>query len=143
MPTKQPTKRKPGRPPTPNRAEIETKVLGYIRIGLSFLKACDACGIADSTVESWRSDPVFSGKVKNAVAEREALWISELRKGGPGWQSKAWLLERTNREEWGQRNGVEVTGRDGGPIRLQVAENASPAEVAAAVQLALTEGTKG
>lgn len=43
----------------------------------------------------------FSEAIKKARAEREVLWLLEVSEGRRGWQSKCWLLERTNPEEFG------------------------------------------
>ena len=131
-------KRKPGRPPRADRAEIESKVLAAIRVGLTFDKACLACGAPESTVRTWRDDPEFSRRVKAAIAEREMLWLNEVRHQERGWQRIAWLLERTCPQDYGRRDSVraEVTGAGGGPIVIEVAENATEAEIAAAIRKA-------
>lgn len=132
-------KRKPGRPPRADRAEIESKVLAAIRVGLTFDKACLACGAPESTVRTWRDDPEFSRRVKAAIAEREMLWLNEVRHQDKGWQRIAWLLERTCPQDYGRRDSVraEVTGAGGGPIVVQVDADATPDQVARAVAEAL------
>lgn len=135
-------KRKPGRPPRADRAEIEAKVIAAIRVGLTFDKACLACGAPESTVRTWRDDPEFSRRVKAAIAEREMLWLNEVRHQERGWQRIAWLLERTCPEEYGRKDRVqaEVTGAGGGPIVIEVAENATEAEIAEAIRKAEADG---
>jgi len=139
MPPKTP-KRKTGRPPRADRAEIEAKVLAAIRVGLSLNKACMACGVPYSTVQTWIAEggDDFSAMAKAAIAERELLWLNEVRREERGWQRIAWLLERTCPEDYGRRDVVktELTGAGGGPLVIEVAENATEAEIAAAIRKA-------
>lgn len=120
MPPKSAPKRKPGRPPRADRAEIEAKVLAAIRVGLTLPKACLACGVPYQTVEHWirTGCDEFSARAKAAMAEREMLWLNELRHQERGWQRIAWLLERTCPEEYGRKDRVqaEVSTPDGGPL---------------------------
>ena len=133
-------KRKPGRPPRADRAEIEAKVLAAIRVGLTLQKACLACGVPYQTVEHWirTGGDEFSARAKAAIAEREMLWLNEVRHQERGWQRYAWLLERTCPQDYGRKDSVraEVTGSGGGPIVVEVAENATEAEIAAAIRKA-------
>jgi len=133
-------KRKPGRPPRADRAEIEAKVLAAIRVGLTLQKACLACGVPYQTVEHWirTGGDEFSARAKAAIAEREMLWLNEVRHQERGWQRIAWLLERTCPEDYGRRDVVktELTGAGGGPLVIEVAENATEAEIAAAIRKA-------
>ena len=133
-------KRKPGRPPRADRAEIESKVLAAIRVGLTLQKACLACGVPYQTVEHWirTGGDEFSARAKAAIAEREMLWLNEVRHQERGWQRIAWLLERTCPEDYGRRDVVktELTGAGGGPLVIEVAENATEAEIAAAIRKA-------
>ena len=34
------------------------------------------------------------------------------------WQAAAWFLERAHQTRWGRRQGVELTGANGGPIEV-------------------------
>ena len=140
MPPKSAPKRKPGRPPRADRAEIEAKVLAAIRVGLTLQKACLACGVPYQTVEHWirTGGDEFSARAKAAIAEREMLWLNEVRHQERGWQRIAWLLERTCPEDYGRRDVVktELTGAGGGPLVIEVAENATEAEIAAAIRKA-------
>lgn len=142
MATPKAPKRKPGRPPRADRAEIETQVLAAIRVGLTFDKACLACGVPESTVRTWREDAEFSRRVKAAISERETIWLNAIRQSERGWQRYAWLLERTCPQDYGRKDSVkaEVTGSGGGPIVIEVAENATEAEIAEAIRKAEADG---
>lgn len=136
---KQPEKRKTGRPPRADRAEIEVRVLEAIRDGLTLRKACLACGVPVQTVDEWiQQGGAFSDRAKAAVSERERDWLRAVRREDKGWQRIAWLLERTCPEDYGRRDVVktELTGASGGPLVIEVAENATEAEIAAAIRKA-------
>jgi hypothetical protein len=45
--------------------------------------------------------------------------IEDAAAGGT-WQAAAWFLERTNRKDYGRNESVEITGKDGGPVKSQV-----------------------
>lgn len=140
-------KRKTGRPPRADRAEIEAKVLAAIRVGLSLNKACMACGVPYSTVQTWIAEggDDFSARAKAAIAERELLWLNEVRREERGWQRIAWLLERTCPDDYGRRDRLqaEVSGIGGQPIVIEIASNATPAEEAEAIMRALSDEYDG
>ena len=147
MPPKSAPKRKTGRPPRADRAEIEAKVLAAIRVGLSLNKACMACGVPYSTVQTWIAEggDDFSARAKAAIAERELLWLNEVRREERGWQRIAWLLERTCPDDYGRRDRLqaEVSGIGGQPIVIEIASNATPAEEAEAIMRALSDEYDG
>ena len=47
---------------------------------------------------------------------------------GPQWQAGAWLAERTYPDEYGRKNRFEMTGKDGGPVEVSLADVARAAE---------------
>jgi hypothetical protein len=57
-------------------------------------EAASLAGISDMTPTTWRRDPEFIGKIKNAVSTRLAMRLSKIESGADGWQGTAWLLER-------------------------------------------------
>lgn len=58
-------------------------------------------------VEKARSDAV----VRNLTLIQRAAETN--------WQAAAWYLERTNPRKWGRRDTVEITGENGGAVRVE------------------------
>jgi hypothetical protein len=63
-------------------------------LGLADDEAASLAGISDLTLTTWRKDPEFLRKIKNAVSTRLAMRLSKIESGADGWQGTAWLLER-------------------------------------------------
>jgi hypothetical protein len=57
-------------------------------------EAASLAGISDVTLTTWRKNPEFLRKIKNAVSTRLAMRLSKIESGADGWQGTAWLLER-------------------------------------------------
>jgi len=94
--------------------------------GLSNKKACDLVGIQQDTFYIWlRKHPEFSERIKKARARKCNLYAEIIQAAGLGeidvecpkchkkfpvklsqkqWQAIAWLAERTEPEEFGQKN---------------------------------------
>lgn len=87
-------------------------------------EACAACGIGVSTHYDWMQQiPEYSDAIKKAVSEcarvrREGAVACIMRtiEGGT-WQAAAWWLERNYPQRYALRNRVELTGRNGGPLK--------------------------
>lgn len=50
----------------------------------------------------------FCHIVKKSMAVAEILLLREIRFGGEGWQSKAWISERRFPQRWGKRLDITV-----------------------------------
>lgn len=50
----------------------------------------------------------FSYVVKKAQAAAEILLLRQIRMGGEGWQSKAWISERRFPQRWGKRIDITI-----------------------------------
>lgn len=139
----QPKKRSRGRP-TKLDAAIQDRICNTIRLGNYMEAAAASAGVSKVTLYAWLKEGArqtrgryrdFLNAVERAEADREIganLVITKAangtaaipaRDGHPGqpaipgdWRAAAWRLERTMPERYGRRV-VEVTGKDGGPVR--------------------------
>lgn len=60
--------------------------------------------------------------LKKAQADAKMELLGKVADGqGANWQAKAWILERCFPREFGKRDKMELTGKDGGPIRTEYA----------------------
>ncbi len=102
--------------------EMQAVILDAIRAGMHLTPACDLAGISQDTIRYWRrlcesgaehaqvyAD--FFGRIKRAPAVAEARALDAITRGEPGWQSRAWFLERRFPKRWAVRKEPEP-GRD-------------------------------
>jgi hypothetical protein len=80
--------------PTKRTSEVIQKIVDAIALGLADDEAASLAGISDLTLTTWRKDPEFLRKIKNAASARLAMRLSKIESGADGWQGSAWLLER-------------------------------------------------
>lgn len=144
-----------GRPSkaTPKRMQ---EVIKGITAGLPYDTSCALAGIHYTTFNNWMKagESAVSGKffkffedVKKAEAIAESVHIAEIKKAAAGrkadttkgleakegiWQASAWLLERRYPQKWGKKEQVkqEITGPDGGPIKIKTAQDLTDDELA-------------
>ena len=85
---------------------------------------------ADQVHEIYESDvltgpPAWEGMlflaVEKAIGERGAELVEEILKAGKDdeWRSRAWVLERLEADEFGDKKQLEVSGPEGAPIALE------------------------
>jgi hypothetical protein len=81
--------------PTKKTPEVVAKIAHAISLGLTDEEAGGYAGISGNlTLTTWRKDPEFLRKIKDAVATRLVLRLSRIESGVDGWQGSAWLAER-------------------------------------------------
>jgi len=80
--------------PTKKTPEVVAKIAQAISLGMTDEEAAGYAGISDLTLTTWRKDPEFLSRIKNAVATRLAMRLSRIESGVDGWQGSAWLAER-------------------------------------------------
>lgn len=111
-----------------------------IRLGLTPKLAAKSAGIPPGIFRRWLEDgrkeletiyddergyPSQTGmlwlEVSKAEAERAQTLLSGVKTAGKQdeWRNLAWILEKTEREEFGDRVEVQHTGPDGGPIEVE------------------------
>ena len=140
------TKRPMGRPDrlTP---EIQAKVVMYLKRGNYVETAAALAGVSRNAIKEWirrGNDPHapkkyrdFLGAVDAAIAEAEDRDIGRIDQAAagwrearddkgnlimparaPNWKAAAWRLERRHPRRWANKERLELTGADGGPIKV-------------------------
>jgi hypothetical protein len=122
--------RRPAHRPTKFTRETVELLLAGIRAGLPYHLAADAAGVSRSTFNEWQAgqfprgaDPQLkldsSDALTRAKGQSALRLMATINRAAPtDWRAAAWILERRFPDDFGKR--LEVTGEDGGPIRLQV-----------------------
>ena len=117
-----------GRPSKLN-PKVQARIIQAL-LACNTLEAAAAYGgIHYATMREWilKGEKCKSGKyhefaeaIKKAQDEAEAMLIAEIRAHGrKTWQALAWLAERRHPERWAKPNRYEVSGPDGGPIKVE------------------------
>lgn len=129
--------------------ELTKRFAEAVEKGHPYSSACDLLGIGESTFRTWvmqgegthpdrpqtPAHVTFVTAIKEAKAKRESRWqgvIEDAALGGT-WQAAAWLLERTNRKEFGRHESVEMTGKDGGPVEQRITGDKQREQVTALI----------
>lgn len=134
------TKRQPGRH-TILTDELQTLIVTAVRSGNYLDDSARYAGIAESTLHLWLHkgrDYRDARDNGTTLTDRQLQYVSFMeaiekarsdavvrnvaliqRAAEENWQAAAWYLERTNPKKWGRHHTVEVTGEDGGPLRVE------------------------
>ena len=110
----------PGGRPTRYTPERVAKILQAIRVGATQRAAAAYAGIDDSTVMRWKHKyPSLATAINEAEGAAMVGWLAKIEAAANegAWQAAAWKLERRYPHEYG-RSAVEVSGRDGGAIKI-------------------------
>ena len=106
-------------PPTKLTLEVQMKICEYIKAGSYPEAAALAAGISRRSIRRWlergeksRSGPYHDlvlaiGRARAIAQVANAAVVSKAAKAGD-WRASAFLLERTDPENWGKRDRVEV-----------------------------------
>lgn len=123
-----PPRRRPGRPSKLTPKSVETLLEG-IKNGLSYRLACIRAGIDYSTLRRWveKGEQQGTGEYREfqerlAQSEADGAFALVLRikvAATKDWRAAAFLLEARHPDEYGRRR-IEVTGKDGDPIKQAV-----------------------
>lgn len=120
---------------TPQR---EQAILNALRLGNTRRNAAAYAEVDHATFYRWlASDATFRDAVEKAEADAEARFLGQIAKAAADgtWTAAAWWLERRRHEDYRKRDGVEITGRDGGPIESRdVTGTLSDADLRAALR---------
>lgn len=113
-------------------AETKDKFLHAIRLGASYEIACGFAGITYQTYLNWKEKAAqpenaaffdFFEDITRAESEAAVHWLTLVEKHAtddPKWA--IWKLERRYPKDYGQRTRTELTGADGGAIRVQAVD---------------------
>jgi hypothetical protein len=114
--------------PTKLTPELREKFCGLVRDGNYTQAACAGVGISFATYRNWynrgrkaRKGPYleFFEAVRLALAESEANVVRDWQAQIPeNWQAARDFLARRFPKRWGPKETHEVTGKDGGPLRV-------------------------
>lgn len=137
-------KKSPGRPPLLFRPEITTAIVEAIEMGNYVETAVQYAGVSKSTFYNWMDrgtserdrllanpdaepNPTevpfmeFVDAVEKASAKAEVRNVAIIQKAAPTtWQAAAWWLERTRGRKYARKMDTEISGPDGGGIRIDV-----------------------
>lgn len=116
--------------PTPSKLtpEIQNQICGYVNAGVPIPTACGACGISWNTVATWlrkgrdgeKPYDQFVAAIEKAKHRWEAAAALRVTKASDrDWKAAAWMLERRRHETWGAREKLELTGKNGGAIKIE------------------------
>lgn len=102
---------------------IET-MASKLRKGLPITSACDLLGITQASHSNWTRqgeqdlsddiDSLYSSyliTIKKSRAEFEEAALDDIGSGRPGWQGRAWVLERTNQKYMPKQEFVAEEGK--------------------------------
>jgi hypothetical protein len=112
--------------PTKRSPEREQAILGALRLGNTRRNAAAYAEIDHATFYRWiETDATFRDSVEKAESDAEARFLGVIAKAAHEgtWTAAAWWLERRRHEDYRKREGVEITGRDGGPIESRDVTN--------------------
>lgn len=109
-----------GRPPRTISESDRKKCVRAIALGMPVDRAAMICGFPASGGGAWQRyldrNPDFQAEIDRAKGHGEADLLLSIDDGLPGWQGKAWLLERAR--GYTMRAGIEHSGPGGRPLSV-------------------------
>lgn len=108
-----------GRPPrTVAEADLK-KTMRAVALGMPLERAAMICGFPPGS-GAWQRyldrNPEFRSEIDRAKGHGEADLLIAVEDCAPGWQGKAWLLERAR--GYTMRAGIEHSGPNGRPLSV-------------------------
>lgn len=112
--------------------EVQKRIVEAISLGNYQEVAAQYAGIDKATFYRWMEkgrqddpDPAykeFYDAVENAKANAEVRAVVLINRAAQEgtWQAAAWWLERTRPKKYGRYDRNEITGPEGGPMRIDV-----------------------
>jgi len=144
VPDKLPDFKAPGAPSKFSEERAE-RLLQAVRGGNYLQTACAFAGINYGTMRRWihKADEPdapqeyrdFRDAMEKARADAEVASVAKIQKAANEgqWQAAAWFLERSMPDRWAKKDKtqLEVTGGDGGPIKVVSGIELDPGAMAA------------
>lgn len=118
--------------PTKLTKEKADKIVELVRAGNYAETSATVAGVGISTFYTWMSKgegekarspyKEFREAVLGARAEAEARMVMVVQRAANdgSWQAASWYLERTHQAKYGKQNRVELTGAEGGAVKLDL-----------------------
>jgi transposase len=123
--------------PTKLTPEVQDKIVTALRAGNYQETAATYAGISVPTFYRWMEQGAtpdadviyreFREAVEKAKADAEVRDVALIDRAAAdgNWQAAAWKLERKFPNRWGRVNRTEVTGADGGALKVEVDHKAA------------------
>lgn len=131
--------------------DVQKRIVDAIMLGNYLDTAAAYGGINPSTFHRWmekggREDAEepyasFFEAVEHAKASAEVRAIARIQAAANDgtWQAAAWWLERTRPKKFGRFDRSEVSGPEGGPVRLDVSTEDLERKINAIIQRRKTD----
>jgi len=128
--------------PTKLTPTTQDRIIELVKAGNYAETAAQVAGIDESTFYRWMQQGEgekarhpykgFRKAILEAKAESEARMVMVIQKAGfdGSWQAAAWYLERTKQNKYGKQNKVELTGAEGGSVKLDVSVDQLETQIA-------------
>lgn len=109
--------------PTEYKQEFCEQVVEYGRQGKSLVWMASELGVSKPTVQNWMAaHPEFLAAMEEARALSQRWWEDAGQNGmaAPGFNASIWSRSMAARfpDDWREQKGVELTGKDGGPMQI-------------------------
>ena len=121
-------------------------LVALLENGIPLRAACASLRIPETSLrQRMAADEELESWINDARAAAEARHVAKVA-NADDWKASAWWLERRGGEEWAppvKRESREVSGPDGGPVRVaavDVVTRMSDAELAEAARTLLGSG---
>lgn len=107
--------------PSKRSPEREQAILNSLRVGNTRRASAAYAEVSHTLFYQWLQDLPFLDAVEKAEADAETRFLGQIAKAAADgtWTAAAWWLERRRFDDYRKREGVELTGHDGGPIVMR------------------------
>ena len=112
--------------PTKLTPEVHEIIINSVKAGMTYRLACVRVDIDESTLYRWLTAGEtqvrgryceFRKDFQRAIADSAEVLLNQIRvKTYDDWRAAAFILERRFPDDYGKR--TEVTGKDGGPVKV-------------------------